>query len=184
MIFHVGSDSMSKSKLTQKYERLLISYLYHKNIYCNEVVLHPYNYFYGNEIVDFLSLERNQEFTCYEIKVSLRDFHSKNGKNFYGNYNYYVMPRELYNKVKNEIPDFIGCYVEKENNDGSTTLTKVKKSIKKELIKYDATSLNSCLLGALYREATRNISSKLFNGIYVKRLSLKKLERISRNGLH
>jgi len=45
---------------------------------------------------------------CYEIKVSKADFMSKNGHNFVGNYNYYIMPSELYRQVKTQIPDDIG----------------------------------------------------------------------------
>jgi hypothetical protein len=48
---------------------------------------------------------------CYEIKQSVQDFHSKNALTFIGNYNYFVMPYELYIKVKDEIPSNIGVYV-------------------------------------------------------------------------
>ena len=46
---------------------------------------------------------------CFEIKISKADFHSKNGHNFIGNLNYYVMPFNLYKEVKDEIPEHIGC---------------------------------------------------------------------------
>ena len=36
------------------------------------------------------------DFYCYEVKSSVEDFHSKNGHNFLGDYNYYVMPEEVY----------------------------------------------------------------------------------------
>ena len=32
------------------------------------------------------------DFYCYEVKSSVEDFHSKNGHNFIGDFNYYVMP--------------------------------------------------------------------------------------------
>lgn len=51
------------------------------------------------------------DFYCYEIKSSVADFHSKNGHNFIGDYNYYVMPFEVYEKVKEEIPYRVGVYV-------------------------------------------------------------------------
>lgn len=51
------------------------------------------------------------DFYCYEIKSSVEDFHSKNGHNFIGDFNYYVMPLEVYEKVKNEIPFRIGVCV-------------------------------------------------------------------------
>ena len=36
------------------------------------------------------------DFYCYEVKSSIEDFHSKNGHNFLGDFNYYVMPEEVY----------------------------------------------------------------------------------------
>ena len=50
------------------------------------------------------------DFYCYEIKSSVADFHSKNGHNFIGDYNYYVMPSEVYQKVSAEIPFGVGVY--------------------------------------------------------------------------
>ena len=50
-------------------------------------------------------------FYCYEIKSSVEDFHSKNGHNFIGDYNYYVMPEEVYAKVSMEIPYGVGVYI-------------------------------------------------------------------------
>ena len=44
----------------------------------------------------------------YEIKSSVEDFHSKNGHNMIGDYNYYVMPEEVFEKVKTEIPYAVG----------------------------------------------------------------------------
>ena len=48
------------------------------------------------------------DFYCYEIKSSVKDFHSKNGHNFIGDFNYYVMPLEVYQKVEVEIPYRVG----------------------------------------------------------------------------
>lgn len=45
---------------------------------------------------------------CYEIKSSVEDFHSKNGHNMIGDFNYYVMPLEVYEKVMDEIPYSVG----------------------------------------------------------------------------
>ena len=50
------------------------------------------------------------DFYCYEIKSSAEDFHSKNGHNFIGDYNYYVMSSEVYQKVSAEIPFSVGVY--------------------------------------------------------------------------
>ena len=43
-------------------------------------------------------------FYCYEIKSSVADFASKNGHNFIGDLNYYVMPEDVAASVKSQIP--------------------------------------------------------------------------------
>lgn len=48
------------------------------------------------------------DFYCYEVKSSVEDFHSKNGHNFIGDFNYYVMPVEVYAAVSNEVPYYVG----------------------------------------------------------------------------
>lgn len=63
-------------------------------------------------IVDAIAYNQaKDEFVCFEIKTSVADFHSKAKKTFVGNRNYYAMPIDIYEKVKNEIPKDIGCYV-------------------------------------------------------------------------
>lgn len=46
--------------------------------------------------------------TCFEVKISKSDFKSKNGHNFVGNFNYYVIPKALYPQIKGFVPDDIG----------------------------------------------------------------------------
>ena len=46
--------------------------------------------------------------TAYEIKVTKCDFKSKNGHNFVGNCNYYVIPKEIYEDVEPLVPEGIG----------------------------------------------------------------------------
>lgn len=36
------------------------------------------------------------DFYCFEVKSSVNDFHSKNGHNFLGDFNYYVMPENVF----------------------------------------------------------------------------------------
>lgn len=52
------------------------------------------------------------DFLCYEVKSSVEDFRSKNGHNFIGDYNYYVMPEEVYEEVKSLVPYYVGVLVE------------------------------------------------------------------------
>lgn len=51
------------------------------------------------------------DFYCYEIKSSPADFASKNGHNFIGDLNYYVMPEEVAVTVKEKIPWAVGILV-------------------------------------------------------------------------
>ena len=55
---------------------------------------------YGKERVDYLTYDTNGVWRCYEIKVSKSDFYSKSHNTFLGHFNYYVMPEELYEQVK------------------------------------------------------------------------------------
>src|SRR5690554_588329 len=67
--------------------------------------------FFGKERVDYMTYDTKGIWRCFEIKVSLSDFRSKAHNTFVGHFNYYVMPKELYEKVKNEIPSHVGVYV-------------------------------------------------------------------------
>lgn len=51
------------------------------------------------------------DFYCYEVKSSVEDFHSKNGHNFLGAFNYYVMPEDVAEAVKDLIPWSVGIMV-------------------------------------------------------------------------
>lgn len=79
------------------------------------------------------------DFYCYEVKSSVEDFHSKNGHNFIGDYNYYVTTREVYEKVKNEIPGNVGVLVPSVGligeilaDDTWRNLSSVKKARRKD----------------------------------------------------
>lgn len=74
------------------------------------------------------------DFYCYEVKSSMDDFHSKNGHNFIGDFNYYVMPWEVYEAVQNEIPYGVGVYVpDGKNHYGDWhNLRSVKKAVRKD----------------------------------------------------
>lgn len=56
------------------------------------------------------------DFYCFEVKSSVEDFHSKHGHNFIGDFNYYVMPEDVYEAVRNEIPHNVGVLVPDQKN--------------------------------------------------------------------
>lgn len=70
------------------------------------------------------------DFYCYEVKSSVEDFHSKNGHNFLGDFNYYVMPEKVFEKVRNEIPYYVGVLV--PTDDIWRTLKSIKKAKRKD----------------------------------------------------
>lgn len=92
------------------------------------------------------------DFYCYEVKSSVEDFNSKNGHNFLGDFNYYVMPEDVYEKVKNKIPYKVGVYVpDKINFRGSWyDLKSVKKAVRS-----DRTKPVSEMLLMMFRSAAR-----------------------------
>lgn len=92
------------------------------------------------------------DFYCYEVKSSVEDFHSKNGHNFLGDYNYYVMPAAVYENVKDEIPYKVGVLVpQKKNYLGDWyDLKSVKKAMRK-----DRTRPVSEMLLMMFRSAAR-----------------------------
>lgn len=93
------------------------------------------------------------DFYCYEVKSSVEDFRSKNGHNFIGDFNYYVMPEDVYNTISNEIPYGIGVLVpEKINHFGDWyDLRSVKNARRKDR----ARPLSEMLL-MMFRSAARD----------------------------
>ncbi len=99
---------MSKTARTKRLEELLAAHFKPNNdFYVFECTLG----WAGKEIVDCVMYNCQREVYCFEIKQSVSDFHSKAALSFFGNKNYFVMPLDLYEKVKNEIPKDIGVYV-------------------------------------------------------------------------
>ncbi|MBO0473261.1 hypothetical protein JZO86_06045 [Enterococcus ureasiticus] len=105
---------------TEKTKQIELALWREKNIQgtfgCFEVTIG----WFGTEIVDFITYKTNGEFRCYEIKVSKADFKSNAKLSFHGDFNYYVMPIELYEELKNEARKdvaSIGYYSEKEKDN-------------------------------------------------------------------
>lgn len=103
--------------------------------------------FFGKERVDYMTYDTKGIFRCYEIKTSVSDFRSKSKNTFCGHYNYYVLTKEVYEKVKDEIPKHVGVFV-----NGCF----YKKPIKQKL-GVSETILKNSMIRSLCRE-----SDKLF----------------------
>lgn len=93
------------------------------------------------------------DFYCYEVKSSVADFRSKNGHNFLGDFNYYVMLEEVFESVKDEIPYSIGVYVPTTKNYYGEwyNLSPIRKANKK-----DRNRPVSEMLLMMYRSAARD----------------------------
>ena len=103
---------MAKTQDTLDLEKALQRRCAAKGEYgCEEVTigfLHDGN---GREIVDFLSMDSDGAFRCYEIKVSLADLRSEAKLSWYGDYNYLVVSEDLWKKSPawdNYIPPYAG----------------------------------------------------------------------------
>lgn len=92
---------------------------------------------------------------CYEIKSSVEDFHSKNGHNLIGDFNYYVMPYDVYEKIHMVLPYNVGVMCPQPPEDsffGRTTLV-TKKNAKRK----DRTRPLTEMLLMMWRSSRREI---------------------------
>lgn len=149
---------MAKTKETKLLEQAIIKETSKKGVFnCLEVTIG----FGGKRRVDFMSMDTKNVFRCYEIKISKSDFHSKHGHNFVGHYNYYVMPKELYEEVKDEIPKEIGVYTGNfwsNKNKDYYSVELIKRPKKKE-VTIDIETLKNSLLRSLYRDVEKGRKS-------------------------
>lgn len=117
--FLIGG-TMAKSDITKEIETQLLEWL-HEEKYEQAVTECTLGYSKQHGIVDALSYTgksvsrgrgkprtRRVTWKCYEIKVSKSDFYSKSKWTFIGHYNYFVMPKGLYEQVKEDIPSHVG----------------------------------------------------------------------------
>lgn len=105
------------------------------------------------ELVDFMSYDAKKDiFRCYEIKVSMNDFHSDAAKSWYGNYNYLVLSKELYMQQsldwwKEQIPNHVGImFIAPETQYKEV----VKKPTYKEISKEENDFLKRSLIRTLF----------------------------------
>lgn len=107
---------------------------------------------YGKERVDYMTYDTKGVFRCYEVKVTKADSHSQCHNSFVGHLNYYVLPLDVYEAVKEEIPDHVGVYVER---DGFAYSVKKAKRHPAE----NPDTLKDSIIRSLCREVTKQIQS-------------------------
>lgn len=145
---------MAKTQETKICERAIYKYSGANGlgVYgCMEVTLGKS---YGNERVDFMTMDSEGIFRCYEIKVSKADYLSKAAKTFKGHFNYFVFPEELYEEIKDEESlsawkaSGIGiCTVNLKNEK----VNNIYKSKKRSGIIFETTNLMHCMIRSLSR---------------------------------
>lgn len=146
---------MGKRKDTCEIENSLIEMVKDKRIYgCEEVTVgFPHTDYAGNglEIVDFLTVDSNEEICCYEIKVTLQDLKSSAKKSWYGNYNYLAVSDELWElreKWIGMVPEYVGIKVGR----GLCSVTNaVRQEISEELKEILVLSLARTLTFKMYK---------------------------------
>lgn len=150
-----------KSNLTKRMESDLLQYLYWAKGQ-NAVIECKLGMSRKLGIVDVLSVEskvmrhgrgipttREFIFRCYEIKVSKSDFYSDARLSFHGDYNLFVLTQELWETVKDDIPDNIGVLVyTPENYKDSKKFTQVKRSKKTKRALSETQFLSDYLVSA------------------------------------
>jgi len=138
---------MSKSELTLQLEKDLWNSTHKLGTFgCFEVTI-GWN---GKERADYVTYDTEGIWRFYEIKASKADFHSKAKHSFYGHYNYFVMPNELYEEVKNDIPVDIGV------SNGSCILKKARR----QELSISSDKLKNFFIRSLQREYAKDIDSR------------------------
>ncbi len=114
---------MGRPEITKKLSELLEKHIDPHNdprIYWAKEVTFDYSTSNETVRVDYMRFKpmnnsvsgiEKGDFYCYEIKSSVEDFKSKNGHNFIGDFNYYVMLPETYEEVKQDVPYYVGVFV-------------------------------------------------------------------------
>lgn len=134
-----------KTELTKELEHNLWKYTNKQGTFgCFEVTIG----WFGKERVDYITYDTKGIWRCYEVKISKSDFHSKAHNTFVGHYNYYVMPNELYQEVKNEIPNHVGVII-----DGDSSIKKAKK----QELKVDEQILKNSIIRSLCRDVDKHL---------------------------
>lgn len=144
---------MSKSQKTYELEEIITLATSKPNrVGCPEVGLGDYG------IVDYISMDITDPMTvrCYELKISKSDFLSDAKKTFIGDFNYYVIPTELWMDVRGHVEPGIGVWV--INDNGSIS---VKKKAKRKACEIPRGQVLIRILRALNRENIKHCEKSL-----------------------
>lgn len=151
------SDAFTRKEHTRQLSAMLERYIDPRNdprIYWAREV--TFDYSTNHKIrVDYMRFQplnnstsgiEKGDFYAYEVKSSVEDFKSPNGHNFIADYNYYVMPADVFEAVKDTVPYGVGVLCP----DGGH-LRCVRKAVRK-----DRTRPVSEMLLMLWRSSRRD----------------------------
>ena len=151
----IGACSSLKSEKTYEMEEIITLATWKLGrCGCAEVGL-------GDEgIVDYISIELGGEriVRCYELKITKSDFLSDAKKTFIGEYNFYVIPTELWMDVKNYIEPGIGCWC--IDPDGTAVR---KKSAKRRQCKLQKSYITLRIMQCLERDHMKYVEQAWYD---------------------
>lgn len=154
-----GGREIAKTDVTLKLEKAIHGFTNKQGVFgCFEVTIG----WFGKERVDYITYDTKGIWRCYEVKVTKSDFYSPAKKTFIGHYNYFVMPLDLYEQVKQDIPSNIGVIAE-----GSYSVKKAKR----QELGVEERTLKDSLIRSLSREVEKLYKSE--DPDYLNRLKRK-----------
>lgn len=103
------------------------------------------------ERVDLLMYESSGIWRCFEIKNTVSDFFSSAKHSFWGDYGYYILNSEIYDSVKDDIPEDIGVWLVYKSKNSKGYMKCVKKPKKRKRL-YTHDQLMHAFMQALSRE--------------------------------
>ncbi|WP_125713701.1 hypothetical protein [Companilactobacillus kedongensis] len=181
-----------KTKLTKNLESTLYQYCLEQESYVVEEVSMPDK----KGIVDTLSYRQlpngEIEWRCFELKITKNDFHSKAKLSFIGNYNYFVLTKELFEEVKDEIPDHIGVLIYRAFDEESVELSPqtqrapgfltIAKKAQYQDLQVDEKYLTSHFVASLFREVDKAKRIEKGLQLYSDDQLFKELKKRSKTG--
>ncbi|OQO71456.1 hypothetical protein BH747_01075 [Enterococcus villorum] len=148
-----------KTPLTIEMETSLYQYCIEQGGIVVEEVTMPEEHGIVDTLNCLTKFDGTREWRCYELKVSKADFRSTAKLSFVGHYNYFVLPRTLYEEVQQEIPTDIGVlvyrpYTLEEEMPAPGTFVIAKKARKKKLAVTEE-ALTNRFMASLFREVRK-----------------------------
>mgnify|MGYP000053672052 CR=1 FL=1 len=158
-IFYGTVIVMAETQLTKDVKKTLL--LYTKadqlGIYgCYEVC-----FGYNEEYCDFMTMDSKNVFRCYEIKSSMGDLRSKAKLTFKGDFNYIVIPEELFEKdsvqeiLKPYLWRGVGVLLYRRKDNGNINIHELQKAKRQTLYIGDRVKIMDYMVRSLSRYTTK-----------------------------